>query len=72
MRKYVKRGSISSKVQYEKLRNLVWEEVDKLDRENVVIHESTIQDIAMEKAEKLGLENFKVFNVKSNKISFLG
>lgn len=60
MRKYVKRGSVSSRVDYEKLRKDVWSEIYSLDKEGVVLHDNDIQNIAMMKAKEIGLHGFKV------------
>lgn len=60
MRKYVTRGTISNRIEYERLRNDVWNEVYSLDKEGVVLHDNDIQQIAMLKAKDKGLHNFKV------------
>lgn len=60
MRSYVKRGTISNRVEYERLRNEVWNEFYSLDKEGVVLHDNDLQEIAMMKAQEKGLHNFKV------------
>lgn len=60
MRNYVKRGAVSNRVSYARLRDAVWAEVYSLDKEGVVLHDCDIQNIAMEKAQKLNLVTFKV------------
>lgn len=60
MRKYVQRGSVSSRVEYEKLRTNVWNKVYSLDKEGVVLHDNDVQNIAMSEAKERGLHNFKV------------
>lgn len=60
MRKMVERGSLSSRVQYEKLRDNVWDDVLALDRQMYAIHGRDIQEIAMIKGRELGLFDFKV------------
>lgn len=60
MRNYIKPGSVSSRIEYEKLSNEVWDEVYSLDKEGVVLHDSDIQQIAMIKAREKNLLNFKV------------
>lgn len=64
MRNYVKRGSISSRVEYAKLREDVWNEVYSLDKEGAVLHDTDIQQIAMIKAKERNLHDFKVYNVR--------
>lgn len=60
MRKYVKRGSVSSKVQYKKLKDLVWKEFEQLEQEQLILHDSDVKEIALIKATELGLTDFKV------------
>lgn len=60
MRNYVKRGTVSNRIEYERLSNDVWNEVYSLDKEGVVLHDNDIQQIAMIKAQEKGLHNFKV------------
>lgn len=71
MRNYVKRGSVSSRVDYAKLREDVWNEVYSLDKEGVVLHDNDIQNIAMVTAKKRNLQDFKVCNMKHNLFNFL-
>lgn len=59
MRKYVKRGGVSIRPQYQKLRENVWNDTQALDNEQHVIHDNDIQEIAMMKAMELGLHDFK-------------
>jgi len=66
MRNYVKRGSVSSRINYAKLRENVWNEVYSLDKEGVVLHDKDIQNIAMVKAKELNLHEFMVYNIKHN------
>lgn len=60
MRNYVKRGSISSRIEYERFRTDVWDEIYSLDKEGVVLHDNDIQQIAMIKAREKNLLNFRV------------
>lgn len=60
MRNYVKRGTVSNRIEYEKLGNDVWNEVYSLDKEGVVLHDNDIQQIAMIEAQKKSLHSFKV------------
>lgn len=60
MRKFVKRGGVSTKVQYEKLRDKVWQEVRQLDCQSHVIHDRDVQEIAMIVARELGIPSFRV------------
>lgn len=60
MRNYVKRGSISNRIEYDRLSNDVWDEIYSLDNEGVVLHDNDIQQIAMIKAREKNLLNFKV------------
>lgn len=60
MRKYVKRGGVSSKTRYSQLRESTWKQVHDLDRDEQVIHNHDIQEIAMTQAMELGLYEFKV------------
>lgn len=66
MRNYVKRGSVSSRIDYAKLREDVWNEVYSLDKEGIVLHDNDIQNIAMVKAKERNLQNFTVCNMKHN------
>lgn len=66
MRNYVKRGAVSSRVSYAKLREDVWSEVYSLDKEGVVLHDNDIQQIAMIKAKERNLHDFKVYSGKIN------
>lgn len=60
MRGYVKRGAVSSKINYARWRDSVWNEFYSLDKEGVVLHDCDIQYIAMTKANELNLHDFKV------------
>ena len=60
MRNYVKRGTTSNRIEYDRLQRDVWNEVYSLDKEGVVLHDNDIQHIAMIKAQERGLYNFKV------------
>lgn len=60
MRNYVKRGAVSNRIQYARLRDAIWNEVYSLDKEGVVLHDNDIQFIAMKEALKKGLPDFKV------------
>lgn len=60
MRKYIQRGSVSSRIEYARLRDAIWNEVYSLDKEGVVLHDSDIQRIAMIKAKERSLHDFKV------------
>lgn len=60
MRRYVERGSISTRKQYEYLRKDVWDEFYKLYTDGNVLHDNDIQSIAMVKAKERGLHDFKV------------
>lgn len=60
MRNYVKRGSVSSRIDYAKLREKVWEQVYSLDKEGVVFHDNDIQYIAMKEAQSMNLLKFTV------------
>lgn len=71
MRNYVKRGSVSSRINYARLRDDVWNEVYSLDKEGVVLHDNDIQNIAMVKAKERNLNEFKVCNTKHKIFSFL-
>lgn len=70
MRNYVKRGAVSSRINYARLREAVWNEVYSLDKEGVVLHDNDIQNIAMDKAMELNLPNFTVCNMKHNLFYF--
>lgn len=56
---------MSSRIEYERLRVEVWNEVYSLDKEGVVLHDNDIQQIAMIKAKERNLHNF---TVRKNKI----
>lgn len=56
---------MSSRIEYEKLRNDVWSEFYSLDKEGVVLHDCDIQQIAMIKAREREMHNFKVCKNKS-------
>lgn len=71
MRNYVRRGAVSSRIDYAKLREDVWNEVYSLDKEGIVLHDNDIQHIAMVKAMERHLQNFTVCNMKHNLFSFL-
>lgn len=60
MRNYIKRGSITNRITYDRLKEDVWNEVYSLDKEGVVLHDTDIQHIAMVKAKERGLHSFKV------------
>lgn len=60
MRKYVRSGGVNSRIQYKQLREKVWEEVFRLDRDLHIFHDNDIQEIAMIKAKELGLHEFLV------------
>lgn len=60
MRNYIKRGCLSNRVVYARLRENVWNEIYSMDKEGVVIHDCDIQCVAMEKAKELNLDKFKV------------
>lgn len=60
MRSYLKRGSMSNRMEYDRLRNEVWDEVYSLDKEGVVLHHNDIQQIAMIKARNRNLHMFTV------------
>lgn len=60
MRNYVKRGAVSDRARYARLREAVWTEVYSLDKEGIVMHDCDIQYIAMTKAQELNLHDFKV------------
>lgn len=60
MRKYVKKGGVSTKLRYRVLRENTWSEIEDLDKDEQVIHDKDIQEIAMSKAMELGLHEFKV------------
>lgn len=61
MRDYVKRGSVSHRRQYARLREAIWNEVYSMDKEGIVLHDNDIQLIAMKEALKLNLHEFKVY-----------
>lgn len=63
MRRYVKRGCVSSRQAYNELKWKVWEEVHTLDLNREVFHGHDIQEIAMHKAREMGLHDFKVITV---------
>lgn len=65
MRIMVKRGFVSSRVLYKKLRKAVWEEIQMLDDRQQVLHGRDIQEIAMIKAKELGLPEFTVIRVNN-------
>lgn len=60
MRGYLKRGTMSNRIEYNLLRNEVWDEVYSLDKEGVVLHDNDIQQIAMIKAQNRNIHNFRV------------
>lgn len=60
MRNYIKRGSVSNRIEYGRLKDDVWNEVYSLDKEGVVLHDAGVQQIAMIKAKERGLHSFKV------------
>lgn len=60
MRGYVKRGGVSSRIEYGRLENDVYDEVYSLDKEGVALHDNDVQHIAMVKAQEKGVDNFKV------------
>lgn len=60
MRRFVKRGFVSSRTIYHQLKSKVWDEVRQLDQDREIIHGHDIQEIAMSKAQELGLYNFQV------------
>lgn len=60
MRKYIRRGMVSTKIEYERLRKDVWDEFYKFYTDGNALHDSDIQFIAMVKAKERGLLNFKV------------
>lgn len=60
MRKNVKRGGMSSRDLYRKLRANVWREVEQLDKDMITLHDRDIQEIAVIEAERLGINDFKV------------
>lgn len=60
MRRYVRRGSVSTRIQYEQLRKDVWNEFYKMYTDGNVLHDNDIQFIAMVKAKERELHNFKV------------
>ena len=64
MRNYVKRGSISNRQQYSKLREAVWNQVYEMDKEGIVIHGNDIQFLAMKEALKQNLPTFKVSDIR--------
>lgn len=64
MRHHIKRGSVSNRIEYNRLKDGVWEEVYSLDKEGVVLHDADVQQIAMIKAKERGLHNFKVDHTK--------
>lgn len=60
MRNYVKRGSVSNRLEYARLREAVWNEVYSMDKEGIVLHDCDIQNIAMTKAFEMNRHEFKV------------
>lgn len=66
MRCHIKRGGVRNRANYLKLKALVWDEVQKMDNQQIVIHGRTIQEIAQTKAIELGITNFKVLFYLNN------
>lgn len=60
MRNYNKRGSVSSRIEYARLREEVWNEVYSLLEEGVFLHNNDVQQIAMIKAKERNLHDSKV------------
>ena len=60
MRKNIIRGGLSSRELYKILRENVWKEIQKMDKEELCIHDRDIQEVALIEAEKLNLNQFKV------------
>lgn len=60
MRQYIKKGGVSSRLLYQRLKEEVWKEFWQLDRDQYTIHGSDIQQIAMNKAAELGIQGFQV------------
>lgn len=60
MRNYIKRGSVSNRIEYGRLKDDVWNEVYSSDKEGVVLHDADVQRIAMIKAKERGVHSFKV------------
>lgn len=54
-----------SRIEYERLRKDVWNEVYSLNTEGVILHANDIQLIAMMKAKERNLHNFEVRKRKS-------
>lgn len=61
MRNYVKRGAVSNRIQYARLRESIWNLVYSYDKEGVVLHDNDIQFIAMTEALKQNLPDFQVY-----------
>lgn len=66
MRKYIRRGSVTTRIEYERLRKEVWKDFYQYYTDGQVLHDNDIQFIAMVKAKEMGLHDFKV-NYKSYK-----
>lgn len=65
MRNYIKRGGMTNKSEYERLRDDVYDEVYSLEKEGVLLQDNDIQQIAMLKARDKNLHNFKVCTVSN-------
>ena len=59
MRKFIRNGGITHKETYEQPRNIVWEEVQNLDRNMITFHDRDIKEIALLKAREIRLIDFK-------------